>query len=150
MAYQKTQWKDHIEGVQVGTPVNAVNMNKIEDGIAQAHTLQTQVLTPTIATAEGDNLIKVWKNGLSEVTLILALSLKAAVSSSINVVTLPEMYRPVFAFETPCVLRSAVSVGSEAGILSISWGGTISVARQSASSNTTLSMVKCVATWYTA
>ena len=37
MAYQKTQWKDHIEGVQVGTPVNAVNMNKIEDGIAQAH-----------------------------------------------------------------------------------------------------------------
>ena len=29
MAYQKTQWKDHIEGVQVGTPVNAVNMNKI-------------------------------------------------------------------------------------------------------------------------
>ena len=37
MAYQKTQWKDHIEGVQVGTPVNAVNMNKIEEGIAQAH-----------------------------------------------------------------------------------------------------------------
>ena len=36
MAYQKTQWKDHIEGVQVGTPVNAVNMNKIEDGIAAA------------------------------------------------------------------------------------------------------------------
>lgn len=34
MAYQKTQWKDHIEGVQVGTPVNAVNMNKIEEGIA--------------------------------------------------------------------------------------------------------------------
>lgn len=37
MGYQKTQWKDHIEGVQVGTPVNAVNMNKIEEGIAQAH-----------------------------------------------------------------------------------------------------------------
>ena len=36
MAYQKTQWKDHIEGVQVGTPVNAVNMNKIEEGIAAA------------------------------------------------------------------------------------------------------------------
>ena len=36
MAYQKTQWKDHIEGVQVGTPVNAVNMNKIEEGVAQA------------------------------------------------------------------------------------------------------------------
>lgn len=36
MAYQKTQWKDHIEGVQVGTPVNAANMNKIEEGIAQA------------------------------------------------------------------------------------------------------------------
>lgn len=34
MAYQKTQWQDHIEGVQVGTPVNAVNMNKIEEGIA--------------------------------------------------------------------------------------------------------------------
>lgn len=33
MAYQKTQWKDHIEGVQVGTPVNAVNMNKIETGL---------------------------------------------------------------------------------------------------------------------
>lgn len=37
MAYQKTQWTDHIEGVQEGTPVNAVNMNKIEDGIMQAH-----------------------------------------------------------------------------------------------------------------
>lgn len=37
MAYQKTQWKDHIEGVQTGTPVNAVQMNKIEEGIAQAH-----------------------------------------------------------------------------------------------------------------
>lgn len=36
MAYQKTQWKDHIEGVQTGTPVNAVNMNKIEEGIAAA------------------------------------------------------------------------------------------------------------------
>lgn len=36
MAYQKTQWKDHIEGVQVGTPVNATNMNKIEEGIAAA------------------------------------------------------------------------------------------------------------------
>lgn len=34
MAYQKTQWQDHIEGVQMGTPVNAVNMNKIEEGIA--------------------------------------------------------------------------------------------------------------------
>lgn len=34
MAYQKTQWQDHIEGVQVGTPVNAANMNKIEEGIA--------------------------------------------------------------------------------------------------------------------
>lgn len=34
MAYQKTQWKDHIEGVQTGTPVNAANMNKIEEGIA--------------------------------------------------------------------------------------------------------------------
>lgn len=34
MGYQKTQWKDHIEGVQVGTPVNAANMNKIEEGIA--------------------------------------------------------------------------------------------------------------------
>lgn len=36
MAYQKTQWKDHIEGVQTGTPVNAANMNKIEEGIAAA------------------------------------------------------------------------------------------------------------------
>lgn len=36
MGYQKTQWKDHIEGVQVGTPVNAANMNKIEEGIARA------------------------------------------------------------------------------------------------------------------
>lgn len=34
MGYQKTQWQDHIEGVQVGTPVNAANMNKIEEGIA--------------------------------------------------------------------------------------------------------------------
>lgn len=37
MAYQKKQWQDHIDGVQVGTPVNAVNMNNIEDGIYRAH-----------------------------------------------------------------------------------------------------------------
>lgn len=36
MAYQKTQWQDHIEGVQTGTPVNAANMNKIEDALAKA------------------------------------------------------------------------------------------------------------------
>lgn len=48
MAYQKTQWKDHIEGVQVGTPVNAVNMNKIEEGIAAsfAHVRCGEVLVP--------------------------------------------------------------------------------------------------------
>lgn len=37
MAYQKTQWQDHIEGVQTGTPVNAANMNNMEDGIYRAH-----------------------------------------------------------------------------------------------------------------
>ena len=37
MAYQKKQWQDRIDGVQVGTPVNAVNMNNIEDGIYRAH-----------------------------------------------------------------------------------------------------------------
>ena len=41
MGYQKTQWKDHIEGVQVGTPVNAVNMNKIEEGIAAAAAVES-------------------------------------------------------------------------------------------------------------
>ena len=30
MPYQKTQWKDHIEGVQTGTPVNAANLNNME------------------------------------------------------------------------------------------------------------------------
>lgn len=34
MPYQKTQWKDHIEGVQTGTPVNAANLNNMEEGIA--------------------------------------------------------------------------------------------------------------------
>lgn len=37
MAYQKKQWQDHIEGVQTGTPVNAANMNNMEDGIYRAH-----------------------------------------------------------------------------------------------------------------
>lgn len=48
MAYQKTQWKDHIEGVQVGTPVNAVNMNKIEEGIAAA--LPASAISSNIGT----------------------------------------------------------------------------------------------------
>ena len=47
MAYQKTQWQDHIEGVQVGTPVNAANMNKIEEGIAAA--------LPASAISSGSN-----------------------------------------------------------------------------------------------
>ena len=41
MAYTKTQWKDHVldgEGnvVQQGTPVNASNLNKMEEGIRNA------------------------------------------------------------------------------------------------------------------
>ena len=148
MAYQKTQWKDHIEGVQVGTPVNAVNMNKIEEGNAAAHALQTQELDLSVATDAGDKLIQVWKNGFGQVTLILVLPLKSAVSGTVNLMTLPEAYRPVVAVECPCVLRSSVS-GLETGIISIGWGGTISVTRQTMSSNTTLNMIKCIATWYT-
>ena len=37
MAYTPTKWQDHIPEVQDGTPVSAVNMNKIEEGIMQAH-----------------------------------------------------------------------------------------------------------------
>lgn len=37
MAYTPTKWQDHIPGVQDGTPVSAAIMNKIEDGIMQAH-----------------------------------------------------------------------------------------------------------------
>ena len=33
MAYTPTKWQDHIPEVQDGTPVSAVNMNKIEEGI---------------------------------------------------------------------------------------------------------------------
>lgn len=37
MAYTPTKWQDHIPEVQDGTPVSAVNMNKIEEWIMQAH-----------------------------------------------------------------------------------------------------------------
>lgn len=37
MAYTPTKWQDHIPEVQDGTPVSAAIMNKIEDGIMQAH-----------------------------------------------------------------------------------------------------------------
>lgn len=37
MAYTPTAWQDYISGVQDGTPVNAVSMNKIEDGLLRVH-----------------------------------------------------------------------------------------------------------------
>lgn len=43
MPYNKTEWKDHVvdqttgEIIQQGTPVSASNLNKVEQGIADAH-----------------------------------------------------------------------------------------------------------------
>lgn len=37
MAYTPTKWRDHIPGVQDGTPVSAAAMNNMEDGIYRAH-----------------------------------------------------------------------------------------------------------------
>jgi hypothetical protein len=44
MAYTKTNWQDNV------TPVSATNLNKIEEGIANAHT--------DLATHLADNMLK--------------------------------------------------------------------------------------------
>ena len=52
MAYTPTKWQDHIPEVQDGTPVSAVNMNKIEEGSCRHTRLQTALqahwITPII------------------------------------------------------------------------------------------------------
>lgn len=87
MAYQKTQWKDHIEGVQVGTPVNAVNMNKIEDGIAQAQSadiLWSGELTSTSAAPSTVTL----SNGINQYRLVAVVTALGSSTSSYRLLNL--------------------------------------------------------------
>ena len=37
--YKRTFWKDHVEGIQEGTDMNATNFNNIEAGTMEAHAL---------------------------------------------------------------------------------------------------------------
>jgi hypothetical protein len=37
--YKQTFWKDHVEGVQEGTDLNAENLNNIETGITEVSVL---------------------------------------------------------------------------------------------------------------
>ena len=88
MGYQKTQWKDHIEGVQVGTPVNAANMNKIEEGIAQAQSadiLWSGELTSTSAAPSTVTL----SNGINQYRLVAVVT---ALGSSISSYRLLNLY----------------------------------------------------------
>ena len=88
MGYQKTQWKDHIEGVQVGTPVNAANMNKIEEGIAQAQSadiLWSGELTSTSAAPSTVTL----SNSINQYRLVAVVT---ALGSSISSYRLLNLY----------------------------------------------------------
>lgn len=82
MAYQKTGWVDHIvdpvtgEVVQQGTKVTATRMNKMEQGIADAHVLtevlaQTVIGSPVISglkfTASESGLTVNWTSGVAYV-----------------------------------------------------------------------------------
>ncbi|MFI8714426.1 hypothetical protein ACIGKN_21180, partial [Brevibacillus brevis] len=82
MAYQKTAWVDHIvdpvtgEVVQQGTKVTATRMNKMEQGIADAHVLtevlaQTVIGSPVISglkfTASESGLTAYWTSGVAYV-----------------------------------------------------------------------------------
>lgn len=37
--YKRTIWKDHVEGIQEGTDMNAANFNNLEDGTMEANAL---------------------------------------------------------------------------------------------------------------
>ncbi|MED1945843.1 MULTISPECIES: hypothetical protein [Brevibacillus] len=82
MAYQKTGWVDHIvdpvtgEVVQQGTKVTASRMNKMEQGIADAHVLtevlaQTVIGSPVISglkfTVSESGLTAYWTSGVAYV-----------------------------------------------------------------------------------
>ncbi len=87
MGYQKTQWKDHIEGVQVGTPVNAANMNKIEEGIAQAQSadiLWSGELTSTSAAPSTVTL----SNGINQYRLVAVVTALGSSTSSYRLLNL--------------------------------------------------------------
>lgn len=71
MVYQKTEWKDHVVDqstgklIQQGTPVSAKNLNKIEQGIEDAHKIleqssrQAQALKTGVQIVNGDVTVPV-------------------------------------------------------------------------------------------
>lgn len=83
MVYQKTEWKDHVVDqstgklIQQGTPVSAKNLNKIEQGIADAHNiLETssrlkQTLKTGVQVVNGDisSLVGIQMEGLTLVPM---------------------------------------------------------------------------------
>lgn len=117
MGYQKTQWKDHIEGVQVGTPVNAVNMNKIEEGIAAA--------LPASAISSGSDVNgSVWielPGGIQICTGAMRwenIGITTAISSGSGYVS-QKLKFPNYAREFPYAPRCAISlaVSTDLGVV---------------------------------
>lgn len=140
MAYQKTQWQDHIEGVQTGTPVNAANMNKIEEGIAAVSNIRQIDITPLVPDNGGDLMCRCWINPWHGAHLMIRWSLRAPLTGTIDFARLPDECLPIMAFDTTCVLRSQTN-GIEAGIVNIGWGGQISICRSTTSVNDTFTML---------
>ncbi len=147
MAYQKTQWKDHIEGVQTGTPVNAANMNKIEEGIAAVSNIRQIDITPLVPDNGGDLMCRCWINPWHEAHLMIRWSLRSPLTS-IDFAELPDECLPIMALDAPCILRSP-SYGLEPGIIAINWGGKISITRSSTSSNDTFTMISADINYHT-
>jgi hypothetical protein len=68
MPYTKTEWKDHVvdqttgQVIQQGTPVSASNLNKIEQGIYDAHQMLDKQNQQSVTIGHGLNIINANQN----------------------------------------------------------------------------------------
>jgi hypothetical protein len=75
MPYTKTEWKDHVvdqttgQVIQQGTPVSASNLNKIEQGIYDAHQMLEEQSQQSTTIGHGLNIINASQNSPLDVRI---------------------------------------------------------------------------------
>jgi hypothetical protein len=75
MPYTKTEWKDHVvdqttgQVIQQGTPVSASNLNKIEQGIYDAHQMLEEQSQQSTTIGHGLNIINASQNSPLDVKI---------------------------------------------------------------------------------
>lgn len=124
MAYTPTKWQDHIPGVQDGTPVSAAAMNKMEDGIAAAHSYidntESGVWTPRLMGSDDSG----WYTMASSIGRYVRIGNVVTVSLVITVKKVPEAAKEKFVllggfprpFDQRCGMGASFAIPYSTGI----------------------------------